>query len=97
MLIAFASDDVGRLEYRPIAVSGVLDGKLQTVRDRSLHIPRVAIFDGLAPNGPDGFLVGIDPAGSQVWRKPVGLPPHCPMDHGRCLGFLDTYRMSAAG
>jgi hypothetical protein len=95
MLIAFASVDVTRLEYRPIAVSGVLDGELHTVSDPSLHIPRVAIFDGLAPNGPDGFLVGIDPTGSQVWRKPVGLPPHCRMDHRRCLGFLDDYRMSA--
>jgi hypothetical protein len=95
LLIAFASDDVGSLEYRPIAVSGVLDGKLQTVRDPSLHIPRVAIFDGLAPNGPDGFLVGIDPTGSQVWRKPVGLPPYCRIDHHSCLGFLEEYRMSA--
>lgn len=97
MLVAFVSNDVARLEFRPIAVSGVVRGEIHTVSDRSLHIPRVAILHGLAPQGSDGYLVGIDPTGDKVWREPVGLPPVCRIDHRRCLGFLDTYRMPREG
>ena len=95
ILIAFASDDVARVEYWPIATSGHLEGDLLPVSDGTLHIPRVAIFKSLAPLGPDGYIVGVGPSGREVWRREVALPPFCQI--ARCLGFLETYRKSAAG
>jgi hypothetical protein len=94
ILIAFASDEVARIEYRPIATSGHLEGDLLRVSDGALHIPRIAIFKSLAPLGPDGYIVGIGRTGRDVWQREVALPPFCQIR--RCLGFLDTYRRSAA-